>query len=230
MKLLCLRDKRIGDQEYNRWEAAFSSFIYDHVSIRPTFTTKVQNFVNYPTYIDSDGDVRPTEDYLATLGSEEYDHIFMFVHEDNWLSDPPGPNNGIWGTNYSYSLGDYHLHYCRWDRDNDANTFGTSYHEWMHGLDALIKIETGETINFDGHWDRCAVHGRCDGYSYIRYKENVEVLFPIKQQLQQAYKQREINRLKKKVGLLQTILLLVRKLKMLVNQKNGVPRGSSSPR
>ena len=148
MKLHCIRDKKITDQAYNKWVTSFNNFISDHTDLAPVFTDEARDFSDYETYIDSDGDVRPTEEYLAELGSPEYDHVFFFVHEDNWKSDPPGPNNGIWGTNYSYSIGDYHIHYCRWDRDNDANTFGTSYHEWMHALDALIKVELDEKINF----------------------------------------------------------------------------------
>lgn len=216
MKLLCLRDRTIPAKDYHRWMTNFNNFIFQHTGLKPVFDDRLVDFAGYPTYTDSDGDQRPTDKYLKTLGNLEYDHIFMFVHENNWKSPT------IWGTNYSYSLGDYHLHYCRWDKDNEANTFGTSYHEWMHALDALIKVELGEKINFDGAWDRCAVHGKCPTHDYIRYKENVEVLRPIGKQLYRAYKQRELNRLKEKVGLLQTIVLLRRKLAMLLNQKNGV--------
>ena len=225
MKILTIIDESIDFVKVTTWQSDFSSFITKHTGIKPEFRLQHEHVGDYPTYIDGDGDIRPTKLYLKSLVNEEYDHIFLFIHKENWKSDPPGPGNGIWGTNYSYSLGDVHLHYCRWDT-RKANTFGTSYHEWMHALDTLIKVELGEDINFDGKWDSCAVHGRCDSHQYIRYQENTELLPPIADQLKRAYMKRRVERLKKKVSLLQTILLLTKRLRMIFNQKNGVPRST----
>ena len=146
MKIVVYKDKDIPTAKYTKLLEDFSKLIRSHTDIRPSFTAVDTGYPDYPTYIDDDEDIRPTESYLKAFDGSDYDHVFVLIHEDNWKSDPPGPGNGIWGTNFSYIYGDWHTHYCRYDKDNAANAFGTFYHEWMHSIDALVKVETGKKV------------------------------------------------------------------------------------
>ena len=225
MRCIVYKDKKIGKRHYETLLADFLVLIESHTDIRPEFTTQEKDYSDYPIFTDSDGDFRPTDAYLKTFDGNKYDHVFVLVHEDNWKSDPPGPNNGIWGTNYSYSLGDWHTHYCRFDKDNEANSLGTFYHEWMHSLDALIATEVGvsieDLVGVD-NWDRSLVHGKDSRFTYIRHNENAAVLTTIKTDLAKAY----ANRRKKDTqrDIISKLEQVVRYLRMLVNRKNGIPR------
>lgn len=237
MRIYCFVDKKIKEDDFRQWKVEFKDFMKDLVGMTPQFESVQWDFSTYPTYYDSDGDRRPTIKYLKSLtkhvedlGAYAYDHIFMFVHEDNFLSSNPIPGKGIWGTNYSYTLGNIHFHYCRWDKDNPANTFGTSYHEIFHSFDALCKVEVNVDINpilGVTNFDREIVHGKHPNYSYIRYKENSDVIKTIAPHLQKAYRfriKRRVDELKKRVTLLQRLFELRRKLRQLLNRNESVPR------
>jgi hypothetical protein len=127
----------------------FSDLISKETGIRPHFYYEDRDFTTVPTEPDGDGDLKPTKAYMTTLMAEVHkkygaygiDSVVPLVHQDNWVF------TGIWGTNWSNVFYQYHVHLCRWDRRNMANTLGTFYHEWMHCLDALVKTHTGVDIN-----------------------------------------------------------------------------------
>lgn len=225
MKCLVYRDEWIKDREYNKLLKDFTALIEKHTGITPEFTTQYKKYIDYPIFIDNDGDFRPTEEYLRSFDGNKHDHVFILIHEDNWKSDPPGPNNGIWGTAYAYTFGDWFTHYCRFDRDNAANRLGTVYHEWMHVLDAMFATELGvsleDLVDVDD-WDKGLVHGKGDRFTYIRHKENVEVLEIIKDELAEVYTTRRKKDTQRDI--ISKLQLVVRYLRILVNKKNGIPR------
>lgn len=240
MKIVVLLDNKISDDYFQQWRKEDVEFWNKYTGIVPTYGVMRQDFSDYPTYIDSDGDIRPTNKYLQSLnnlvtsihGQFGVDFIMMCVHEDNWKSDPAGPG-GIWGTNYSYVFGKQTLQYCRWDGNRRANTFGTLYHERHHSLDAIIKQELGVNIEplLDipiGRYDSCITHGKCAPWQYIRYKENVSSLKKMKVLLTKAFQQRREQHQKLECGeqnvVMRFLNLLYYIFRMKLNKKDGVKR------
>lgn len=238
MRHVILLDTKITQLEYDRWREKDTVFWEKYIGVTPEYEIMRSSFGDYPTYVDNDGDVRPTDEYLKTLtkqvvakyGEFGTDFIMMMVHEDNWKSSNPAPGVGIWGTNYSYVFGKQCLEYCRWDRDNEANTFGTAYHERHHSFDAIIKVETNvdiQPILSVRKYDYEITHGHSDNWDYIRYKENTESLKIMAPYLRKSFALRR-ERHEKILGLYRTIISLMTKLLYLLRQKqaqkNGVPR------
>jgi len=203
-------DSSIPEDEYKKWKLAYKSFIKDNLEITPSFRMETRDYSYYPTRMDNDGDVMPTRSWLKahtnhveeTYGDYAFDHVFIFIHEDNWRSSGPladrlgNQDKGISGTNFSYSYGNVHLHYCKWDKHNDVNTLWTSLHEGAagHPLDSLLRVETGKNINVlaESHlrvwyhdrkdvisyleangfdWDRDYVHGRMPALYYLGHSK-----------------------------------------------------------
>ena len=225
----------------------YSKFHRDNSGVVFSYDLIPFDFRDYPTYSDADGDQRPTEVFLKKLTgqvSKEYgqfgtDNVKLLIHEDNWKSDPPGPNNGIWGTNWSYVYGTFHVQYCRWDADNPANTFGTLNHEDDHTYDALVKVELGiniASILGVSNYDKMTTHGgrpddtKLAWHGYIRHKENAEKLKVLSPYLKAAYAKRlerhRATRLGKITGLQNRIITLLGMLKyqleMNRHKKDGV--------
>ena len=238
MRHVILLDTKINDIQYNAWLKEDKAFWAKHLGITPEYWVIKQDYSDYPTYIDSDGDIRPTDKYLQSLNdkvTKDYrdfgtDFVMVMIHEDNWKSDTDF-TKGIWGTNYSYVFGKQCLDYCRWDKDNGANTFGTAYHERHHSFDAIIKQETGvkiEPILGVTRYDSEITHGGGEKWEYIRYQENIESLTIMKPYLLSAFAIRKARHDKELEELRNTIITLATKaiylLKMLLNRKNGVPR------
>lgn len=237
MKCYALLDQTISNGQWQSFEKEWEFFMQEHADVTPEWGVIRQDYSNYPVSPDSDGDPRPTEAYLkaltkqvdAIVGDYGVDHIFVFVSRDNWRSP------GLWGTNFSYVHGNHHVHYCRWDTRNAANTFGTAYHEWMHSLDALIMTEIGAELDelFDhtrcwANWDSTVVHGNrnkgCKDtpYGYIRWKENTDALSSVAADLQDAYAARRTKAQQTTlIGLLRRYLSL-----LLAVRKDGVARGT----
>ena len=237
MRHTILKDKKILEREYNEWIHEDSLFWQQNLGITPEYRLIEIDYSNYPTFVDSDNDIRPTNEYLQKLnnlaikqdGDFGTDFVMVVIHEDNWLSDTD-TTKGIWGTNYSYVFGKQCLEYCRWDRDNDSNTFGTAYHERHHSFDAIIKQELGVDIcPLLGVqlYDHEITHGNKEPWKYIRYKENLESLAIMKPYLQKAFAKRR-EREKELLGLMEKIIGLATQvlylIKMKKNQKDGVPR------
>lgn len=241
MRHTILLDNKITDKEFDNWTKEDCAFWEKYAGITPTYGVIRQDYSSYPTYIDSDGDIRPTAAYLQSLNDQvvskygEYgtDFIIVAVHETNWRSDTP-TTKGIWGTNYSYRFGKQHLQYCRWDKDNSANTFGTMYHERHHALDALVAVEAGLDVRdyLDVElYDREITHGYGAKWDYIRWKENTKSLETMAPFLKLAF----AKRLQKHEDFLnakrKTIIELAKQviylLKMKLNQKDGVPKDTA---
>lgn len=236
MRLLLLCDLKITDKEVKEVTGQFTALIKQYTGITPTYFIQREDYTSVPTEADNDGDLKPTRKYLKALtdqvhskyGTYGVDSIVMWVHRDNWVF------KGVWGTNLSLVYHQYHLHLCRFDNKNLANSLGTLYHEWMHSLDALIKTHTGVEIDnlFQQtkcfvDWDVTTVHGnRFQGcketpYQYIRWKENTDALAMIAPHLRRAYQVRKELYLE---PYRQVQLQVISWLRSLLNKKDGVPR------
>lgn len=220
MKILFQADKRIGD-ELTELQDMFASWMKKNADITPTYFTEWFDFSNYPTRVDASGTVRPTDAWLRGIGSDVHkrysgegtDHIVILIHEDNWQS------GRIWGTNWSNVYSGYQVHYCRFDRDNIANSFGTLWHEFHHSIDAITKTYTGVNVAsmMDvTDWDVEITHGGSPRFDYIRYKENANSLVVAAPYLREAYAKRDaiyqqkVGTMEKQIKLLEQIIILLR--------------------
>lgn len=221
MKFLIIKDKKIKQDQLDSVWSEFAGIITSNTGIIPTVEYKEKDFSDYPKEMDSDGDEHLPDSYLRELTDEvweEYkdsvDNIVIHIHRDNWNMA------GIWGTNYSNTYAGYQLHVCRFDNRNLANSLGTLYHEFMHCVDAVIKTYEGTDVNKLGQfpaWDKYIVHGgRPDQvgvykWSYIRHKENQDVLAYVGPYLRIAYMKRDkMHKQKKLINLLERLVVLLR--------------------
>lgn len=237
MRHVILLDNKITQGAYETWVEEDKAFWKTHLNITPSYEVIRTDYTTYPTFVDGDGDIRPTNAYLQSLtnlavkkyGELGMDFIMVMIHEDNWRSDTE-TTKGIWGTNYSYVFGKQCLDYCRWD-DKLANTFGTAYHERHHSFDAIIKVETGVDVHplLDvTRYDHEITHGNKAPWKYIRHKENLESLKIMKPHLVKAFASRKAKHDEVIEGLMATVIALASQvvylLKMQLNKKHGVSR------
>lgn len=238
MRLLFLYDKKINREQLDELERQFSDLVYETAGLTPEYFHMEWDYTSVQTEPDKDGDDKPTTAYLKDLtdkvhkiyGTYGVDSIVLLVHRSNWKF------NGYWGTNLSNVYYQYHLHMCRFDHTNAANSLGTLYHEWMHSLDALILTHTG--VEIDNYfkntqcfvdWDSTCVHGnRFTGckqtpYKYIKWKDNLDALQMISPDLKKAYAVRKQLYLK---PLINVQLSFISFLRGLLAKKKGVPRGT----
>lgn len=241
MRNIIILDEKINEASYRQWMKADKAFWKKWLNVDAKYWMVRKDFSFYPTYIDDDGDVRPTYRYLqdltkeATKGYDRYgaDFIIMAVHEDNWRSSGKlflelqnEKEKGIWGTNYSNIYHGYHLQYCRW-HSNPANVLGTLYHERAHAFDALVKTETGkrlEPILDIANWDADFVHGRSLKFNYLRWNENTDGLKLIAPVMREAFATRlklHLDYLQNRVTLWQK---LIRWVKEYQNKTDGIGR------
>lgn len=234
MRHVLLVDHKIQDAEFEQWRIEDAGFWKQYIGVSPTYIIERTDFTDYPTYIDEDGDTRPTRAYLKALsdqmvskyGEWGFDFLMLMVHHDNWKSDQPG--HKIWGTAWAYLFGNQTVQYCRWDK-RIANTFGVAYHERHHVLDAICKVEVGVDVRpilGVNNYDHEITHGHSPNWEYIRYRENTNSLTAIAPHLRNAFSKRaERHRLflqkKKMVPLLERLVYLYR---ALLNRKNGIPK------
>lgn len=238
MRHIILLDTKVKESDYEKWKSEDIAFWEKNLGITPEYIMIRQDYSSYPTFIDSEGDVRPTDAYLRGLnaplvkkyGDFGFDFVMVMVHKDNWLSDPTPDikGSGIWGTNYSYTFGKQCLDYCRWDTKL-ANTFGTAYHERHHSFDAIIKVELGVDVNpllNVTRYDAEITHGGTLPWKYIRYKENLDSLAIMKPHLVKAFAERKRKHEEVHKGMMETIIKLATQvvylLRMQQNKKNGV--------
>lgn len=237
MRHTILLDKKISEREYKKWVKDDTAFWEEHLGITPTYELRLVDYSNYPTFVDADGDIRPTNAYLQSLvdpvvksvGEFGTDFIMVMVYEDNWRSDTD-TTKGIWGTNYSYVFGKQCLDYCRWDKENPVNTFGTAYHERHHSFDAIIKQETGVDVQpllGVKRYDAEITHGGTKPWKYIRNKENTESLKVMRPHLHKAFLKRKTEH-EKILGLIGKVIDLAAQviylLKMKQNKKEGISK------
>ena len=236
MRHTILLDNKISQEEYEAWKKEDIDFWRKEADIVPQYNVLRYDFTDYPTEIDNDGDIRAERKWLQSLtdtvvsiyGQFGVDFIVVAIHEDNWKSDPAGPG-GIWGVNYAYRFGLQTLQYCRWDRDNPANTFGTIYHERHHSLDAIIAQELGVRVEPTlsvpvGKYDSCITHGKCDGWRYIRHKENTKSLNLMSRMLKLSFTKRRERHMQTEQGnvLQRGLALLWYIMRSKKNRKDGV--------
>lgn len=237
MKHAILLDSKITNKEYNEWVEADIAFWKRHIGITPEYIQIRTDYREYPTYIDAKGHTRPSDKYLQSLNDQvtakyghfDIDFVVVMIHEDNWLSDTDD-TDGIWGTNYSYIFGNQCLDYCRWDKDNPANTFGVAYHERHHSFDAIIKQELGIDIEpilnvLHQRYDHCITHGNCDDWKYIRYKENTKSLQVMKPYLQQAFKKRRERHYEEIMNLQNQVIALAKQVIYWIKKKQNAKYG-----
>ncbi len=236
MRFVICRDIKIKEAEWNKLAQEFTDFVKQNTGLTPTFFIEPKDYLNVPTELDGDGDLKPSVAYLKSLtrgvhdkyGDYGTDSVVMLVHRDNWIFQ------GIWGTNFSNVYYKYHVHLCRFDNKNVANSLGTLYHEWMHSLDALIKTHTGVDINkyFANtkcyvDFDATCVHGnkfqgcKQTPYKYIQWKDNSDALAMIAPDLKVAYAKRKEMYYKPYITALYQAVDYVRSL---LNKKNGVKK------
>ena len=197
MRSIVLKDHAIDKDEALALLDEYAEFLEKHTGIECDWYVEGYDFSRVPTEPDSDGDLKPTRDYLYDLEAEVHDrygdygvdNIIMWVHEKHFTF------KGIWGSNFSYYFHKYSTQLCRWDKDNTYNTFGTLNHELAHSFDRVIKEETGVDVNdeFGFDWDAIAVHGKGQ-WEYIgrkNGKENTESLELIAPYLKDAYQKRK---------------------------------------
>lgn len=229
-------DNKIADSDFEQWRIEDASFWKTNIGVVPTYEVIRADFTTYPVAPDLDDDLRPTADYMkaltkqveSTYGPYGCDFIIMFVHQDNWRSSDPAKGKGLWGINFSYVYGSQCFDYCRWDKKNPANTFGTAYHERHHSLDAICKVELGldvlpllNAVNYD----QGITHGKEAPWKYIRHKENLDSLKVLAPHLREAFAkrlQRHQNRLTAKKTIISLLGQIAHLLRMKMNKKDGL--------
>ena len=224
MRTLIQLDLKIDKDEALALLDDYADFIEEHTGIECTWYVERRDFSQVPTKVDPDGDIKPTDQYRKALEADVHkrykdygtDNIVMWVHEDNFLY------KGIWGQNFSYQFNKYSFQLCRWDKDNDANTFGTLNHEIAHSFDRLVleelQIDVNKLFGFD--WDQIAVHGKGQ-WEYIGRKtgrENTESLKKIALYIKSAYQVRK-EKHEKDIGMLNQIVKLLSTLISLLSKK-----------
>ncbi len=233
MRHLLLVDKIIPEENLQKWIKEDTGFWQSFAIIKPEYYIERHDFTDYPIELDSDGDVRPSTKWLKDMTDNIHksyhdfgtDFVMILIHQSNWQSGK------IWGTNWSNKYRNYHVQYCRWDKSNSANTFGTLYHERHHALDALIATEIGvdvkPLVNVNA-WDNGITHGKEKPWEYIRWKQNTDSIEKIAVPLREALAKRKAKHedyLNGKrleiIGLLEEMIYLYRKI---INKKDGVPR------
>jgi hypothetical protein len=230
MRIVCYKDKLIKPSEYNALVAEYTNFIKDTTGIDVTFWTIDYDFTDYPTIIDTDGDdvLRPNflqniaKEVTAKYGDYGTDNVVTLIHERNWKSGKAPGRKGIWGTNYSYKYGKYHIQYCRFDEGGLINSFGTLNHEIDHTFDALCQVEVGINLNpilGVTKYDADTTHGGKPPYKYIRNDENADKLKVIAPYLASAYKKRLERHIDAVKGKQLTIIGLLEKLVYLYKQR-----------
>lgn len=239
MRTLIYKDVKIPQNEYEKVLADYAAFILKHTGVVCTFWTEPYDYTDYPTVLDTDGDDVLRQDFLHEIAKEvtkDYgnygvDNVITLIHADNWKSGKTPDRKGIWGTNYSYKYGNYNMQYARWDAKNQANTFGTIYHEIFHTYDALVKVETGVDLNpilGVKAFDAGVVHGGEAPHKYIRYNENTAALQAIAPYIAAAYAKRKAKHEEYTRGLKKTAISLLESLvtiwRQKLYQKNGNPK------
>jgi len=216
MRVLFLLDQKIPQASFDRvWQQVRE--IYDGLNIE----TKIERM----SYENVTGEIRYNvhslpygflkKHVVAThkRDSNRHDHFIFLVHEDNWGKWQK--DKRVWGENLSHYFYDYHVEVCRWDKDNEANSVGTIYHEITHSHDALIERELGvrlENVIGIGDWDKDFTHGGAKEWEYIRHKQNQRGIREVKHLLADAYEKRKVRYLKNYYNKLSTVVELMQKV------------------
>lgn len=231
MRSIVLIDLKIAKDEALALLDDYGEWYADQTGMVPDFYVERRDFSVVPTTPDSDGDLKPTREYRQAIADDVHkrygdygvDNIIMWVHEDNFVF------RGVWGTAWSYVHYKYNFLLCRWDKDNQVNTWNTLFHENEHPADTVIRKELGIEINplianhfnepgFD--YDRDYVHGNSPQFEYIgrrTYQRDGRMLKFLAPYLRAAYGKRQekhmqrVGMMKKVVSLLSTLVGLLKR-------------------
>jgi hypothetical protein len=214
MRVLFLLDKKIPQASFDRvWGQVRE--IYNGLKIETKVERmsyeKITGEMRYRFDSLPYGFVKKHVDATHKRDPNRYDHIIFLVHEDNWVYQA----KRVWGENFSHYFYDYHVELCRWDKDNEANSVGTIYHEITHSHDALVERELGvrlEDVVGIADWDKDFTHGGAQEWYYIRHKENQSGIRSVKQLLADAYEKRKVRYLKGYYNKLSTVVELMKKV------------------
>ena len=231
MRSLVLLDTKIDKEKALVLLAKYGKFFEKHTGVKPVWYIERRDFSVVPTVPDSDGDLKPTYRYRQDVCKEIHgrygdygvDNIVMWVHEDNFCY------KGVWGTAWSYVHFKYNFLLCRWDKNNETNTFNTLFHEIEHTNDTAIAKELGVDVvplieehfgvkNFD--YDRDYVHGGSPEFTYIGkrgYKRDGRMLDFLAPHLQEMYKVRQDKHLNR-IDMLETVAKLLKQLVCLLKK------------
>ena len=236
MRSVAIIDLKIDKDEALALLDEYSEYIEKHTGLEHEFWVERRDFSQVPTSINASGWVTPTETFRKELykdvhsryGNDGTDNVIMWVHDDNFIY------KSIWGVNWSYMYGTYSLHLCRWDKDNDVNTFNTLFHEQAHSWDRLIKEEIGIDIEplaegqlklKDFDYDRDFVHGKSHRFPYIgrrgfarENKDTTAMLTFLAPYLRRAYAVRK-ERHMEKLGMMGQIVKLLSTVVTLLQKK-----------
>lgn len=205
MRTLVFIDLKIDKDEALALLDDYAEFYEEHTGIECEWYLERRDFSVVPTTPNLDGDLKPTAQYRKALETDVHDrygdygvdNIVMWVHEDNFVF------KGVWGTAWAYQFYKYSFLLCRWDRDNDTNTFNTLFHEGEHPADTLISKELGININpliathfglTNFNYDRDYVHGGSPLFEYIGrsgYQRDGRMLKFLAPYLRRAYEVRK---------------------------------------
>ena len=233
MRSVVLLDTKIDKDKALKALDEYGAFFEKYTGIKPVWWVERRDFSVVPTVADSDGDLKPTYSYRQGLAGSVHkrygdygtDNILMWVHEDNFLF------KGIWGSAWASSHFKYNFLLCRWDKNNETNTFNTLFHEYEHPHDTAIlrelKIDVVPLIsehfgdiNFTDY-DRDYVHGNSPLFTYIGkrgYRRNGKMLEFLAPYLKQMY-QSKLDKHEKYMNLQNKLIQLLIKLVSLLKKK-----------
>lgn len=234
MRILLLKDKTIPEKAVTSWQTEFAAFIKPLLDLTPSVVVEEYDFKDYPTEVDLDGTLRPGDTWLKEVGAMvkrkhgpyRFDHIILLIDLPNWKSDD-GVRR-IWGTNFSYIYGPFHVHYCRFDPKRAANTFGTIHHEMHHSYDALVKTEAGVDVNpllGVTRYDAEVTHGGKAPWKYMRWKDNADSIKIMAPHMRKAYAVRKARHEEQIKGMKLTIINLAKQVIYLLRQKLNAKDG-----
>jgi len=228
MRAIVIADKKIKENNAQRIKKKLARFFAKY-DIPFEFDVHYEDMSDLPWenyYNDDDGQNRGlSKKYMKNRAKaikkryhKRYDTILYWVHPSNWV---PG-EDGIYGWNVSQEYAGYESQQCRFDPQNDANTFGTIYHEMMHAYDQFVYRVIGKDIAevlSVKDFDDAVVHGGSPKYAYIRHKENENALAEIAPFVAKAIKKR-VKAHNKFVDLLKSLIESYRKLINALTRKD----------
>jgi hypothetical protein len=224
LNILVLKDKDAND--IWRELAEVASLYKDYASLDIKWTIEDFDYTNAEASTTNDHFDSYSQRWLREeckkvykKYAEDIDHVIFLVHEDKFEFKLPDGRN-LWGENFSNIFSGYQVQICRYDKNNQANTVGTIYHEMHHSHEAFTYKYTGKDVEkmLGYDWDRIT-HGTIHDWKYIRYKENARSLTYIGPLMHEAVAARRKLWNQKKLGYLTQILALSQQLITLLRNR-----------
>lgn len=233
MRVFVFKDKIIPREKAEKaFEEVFELY-RKNAGIYPTLKMEDVDFSDLPVEFYEKNFLGIDKSYISRMTGQlkkrygnGIDLVVFLVHQDNWKAIA---DSGVWGWNISKAFHGYEVEECRFDAKNNANNVGTLYHEIMHSHDSFIyrylSVWIHKIIGVK-NWDYSVVHGKENGYKFIRYKENQDALKSIGIYLKEAFRrrlllyQKEIAVYKKLIKLLTSLAELLRRKIVLLKKKD----------